>query len=474
MPHEELSLYSQFDTSGTKHSVLESVRGRHFPGLGLESMASLDPRHRRLRARHLRVVLMGLAICGMTTELSWSFAGLAEQTRVAQRQPGSSAALDQAKKLIQNGDPQGALDVLQRADLSASNAADVHTMKGICFAVLGKPVESAAEFDQAIALRPNYAPTYLSSGLAFASFDNLDLALARLSAALRLDPQLPGVRYNYALVLSRAGKFEESEKNVDLELAKKGPRTEPPLELWRLKARDAYYQKKWTDTIDSYGKVLELQPDWAEAYAAMGEALFSLNRNQESMAALTKAVSLDPGDGSSHLFLGRLYQDAGNQDQAIQELEAAHRLRPGDREPIYRLFRIYNVKRDKMNSDRLKKELEDLLASNRAESDSEAKAVVFNNTGIELERKGDFAAALDHYDQAAKTDVVNVVFQRNAALLLCRMGRTQEAIRRLRDILSLDPDDAETLQILSVANELAAGTDAAKKQALPPAQTSHF
>jgi hypothetical protein len=33
------------------------------------------------------------------------------------------------------------------------------------------------------------------------------------------------------------------------------------------------------------------------------------------------------------------------------------------------------------------------------------------------------------------------------------MGRTEEAIRRLRDILDLDPDDAQTLQILSVAKE---------------------
>jgi tetratricopeptide (TPR) repeat protein len=380
----------------------------------------------------------------------------------------------QAKRLIQNGDPQGALALLQQADVSASDAADIHTMKGICFAVLAKPVESAAEFDQAIALRPNYAPAYLSSGLAFASFDNLDLALARLSTALRLDPQLPGIRYNYALVLSRAGRFEESEKNVDLELAKKGPRTEPPLELWRLKARDAYYQKKWIDTIDAYGKVLELQPDWAEAYAAIGEGLFSLNRNQESIAALSKAVSLDPDNGSAHLLLGKLYQDAGKQDQALQELEAAHRLTPGDREPIYRLFRIYNSKGDKGNADRLKKELEQLVASNRAESDSEAKAAVLNNTGIDFEKNGDFNAALDHYDQAAKMDVTNVVLQRNAALLLCRMGRIPEAIRRLRDILSLDPDDAETLQILAVANELAAGKDATKKQTLPPAQASHF
>ena len=130
----------------------------------------------------------------------------------AEAPSGSSALLDQAKKLVQEGDPQGALTVLQQADLHGANASDIHAMKGICLALLSKPIESAAEFEQAIRLRPNYAPNYFSPGLAYATFNNLDRALERLSVALKLDPSLPGVRYNYALVLARAGKYAESEK----------------------------------------------------------------------------------------------------------------------------------------------------------------------------------------------------------------------------------------------------------------------
>jgi tetratricopeptide (TPR) repeat protein len=385
---------------------------------------------------------------------------------------GTPATLDQAKKLVRDGDPQGALTLLQQADLHGPTASDVHAMKGICLALLAKPIESAAEFDQAIALRPNYAPNYFSAGLAFASFDNLDRALERLTTALKLDPALPGLRYNYALVLARAGKYQASEKEADLELAGKGPRTESPLDLWRLKAHDAYYQKKWQDTIDAYHQTLELDPDSAEAYGAIGEALFSLNRSAEAMTTLEKAVALNPDDGGAHALLGKLYQDAGNQDKAITEFEAAIPLRPNDREIIYRLYRIYSLKGDQSNAARLQKQLEDLLASNRAESDSEAKGTVLNNAGVLLEQKGDFAGALDHFDQAAKVDVSNVVFQRNAALLLCKLGKANEAIPRLRDILSIDPDDPETLQILAVAKELAAG-DLAKKQTLPAAQASH-
>jgi tetratricopeptide (TPR) repeat protein len=385
---------------------------------------------------------------------------------------GAAALLDQAKQLVHDGDPQSALSIIEQADIHGTHASDIHAMKGICLALLSKPIQSAAEFEQAIALRPNYAPNYFSSGLAYATFDNLGRALDRLSIALKLDPSLPGLRYNYALVLARAGKYPESEKQVNLELESKDAKTESPLDLWRLKARDAYYQKKWQDTIDAYRKTLELDPDWPEAYAAIGEALFSLNRSEESLTTLEKAASLDPENEVPHALLGKLYQDAGKQDKAISEFETAHRLVPNDREVVYRLYRIYSLKGDSVNGPRLQKELEDLLASNRAEADSETKAMVLNNTGVELEKKGDLAGALEHFDLAAKADVANLVFQRNAALILCKTGKTEEAIRRLRDILSLDSDDAETLQILAVANEVAGGNLAVKKD-LPAAQTSH-
>jgi len=414
-----------------------------------------------------------------------AMAGLIGQTfspaSLAQRQskvpPASTASsdttmlLDQAKKLVHDGDPQSALSILEQADVHGPHASDIHAMKGICLALLSKPIESAAEFEQAIRLRPNYAPNYFSSGLAYASFNNLDRAIERLSVALKLDPSLPELRYNYALVLARAQKYAESEKEVSLELEKKDP-TESALDLWRLKARDAYYQKKWQDTIDAYRKTLNLGPEWPEAYAAIGEALFSLNRPEESMATLEKAASLDPENEITHALLGKLYQDSGKQDKAITELETAHRLMPSDREVTYRLYRIYSLKGDSINAPRLQKDLEDLLASTHAEADSETKAMVLNNSGIELEKKGDLAGALEHYDEAAKTDVSNLVFQRNAALVLCKTGRAEEAIRRLRDILTLDADDAVTLQILAVANEVAAGNLGVKKN-LPSPQTSH-
>ncbi len=121
-----------------------------------------------------------LAVAVATSPIFLRAIGVAQQpSRVppASRASSSAAALlDQAKKLVQEGDPQGALSILQQADLHGANASDIHAMKGICLALLSKPIESAAELEQAITLRPGYAPYYLSAGLAYATFDNLDRA----------------------------------------------------------------------------------------------------------------------------------------------------------------------------------------------------------------------------------------------------------------------------------------------------------
>jgi tetratricopeptide (TPR) repeat protein len=240
---------------------------------------------------------------------------------------------------------------------------------------------------------------------------------------------------------------------VQLELDNAHRKNESLVDLWRLKARDAYDQKKWTEALQSYQKALELQPGWSEAYGAMGEALFSLNRSDESLPMLEKSEALDPDNATTHTLLGKIYQGEDKVQMAITEFEWAQRLEPNDQDVIFRLDRLYIQSGDTANASRTLKLLKDLIARRYNESISEAKASPLNNAGVELEKRGDLQGALNDFDRAAREDATNLIFQRNAALVLCKLGRAEEAIRRLRDILDLDPDDAQTLQILAVAKE---------------------
>ena len=416
-------------------------------------MSSFGYRFRPLTNFLRLILLLSAALSSSSTTCALTCPQNAAKLTGRYRARSNVGLLEHARQLVQRGDVQAALSLLETADLHGSDAADIHALKGVCLALLSRPIESATEFDAAIALRPNDARTYLSAGLAFASFDNLSRALDHLATALKLAPNLPGARYNYALVLARAGRFADSEQQVQMELDSPHARTEPPLDLWRLRARDAYYQKKWLDALQAYQKTVEIEPGWPEAYGAMGEALFSLNRSEESLPMLEKSEALDPENATTHGLLGKVYQGEGKARQAIAEFEWAQRLEPNDQDVVFRLHRLYSQSGDTANASRTLKLLKELIASGYNESISEAKASPLNNAGVELEKQGDLSGALNDFDKAAKEDATNLIFQRNAALVLCRQGRMEEAIRRLLDILALDPDDAQTLQILAVAKE---------------------
>jgi tetratricopeptide (TPR) repeat protein len=79
------------------------------------------------------------------------------------------------------------------------------------------------------------------------------------------------------------------------------------------------------------------------------------------------------------------------------------------------------------------------------------EATASNNTGVELEKSGQYEAALARYRAASDLDPFNAGFRRNLALCLCRLGRWKEGIAELREVLRLNPDDADATRALYLA-----------------------
>jgi len=65
-------------------------------------------------------------------------------------------------------------------------------------------------------------------------------------------------------------------------------------------------------------------------------------------------------------------------------------------------------------------------------------ASVLNSEGIQLEKSGDIRAALAKYRAALDLDPTGFGFRLNYALALCRLGRWQDGIVELREVLRLD------------------------------------
>jgi predicted Zn-dependent protease len=62
-------------------------------------------------------------------------------------------------------------------------------------------------------------------------------------------------------------------------------------------------------------------------------------------------------------------------------------------------------------------------------------------------------AAAEKYRAALDLDPLNSGFRRNLALVLCRLGLWKEGVAELREVLRLDPNDADATKALYIALE---------------------
>jgi len=66
-----------------------------------------------------------------------------------------------------------------------------------------------------------------------------------------------------------------------------------------------------------------------------------LNRSDQALPLIQKALKIDPNLARAHLDLGILYADAGHREEAIREFKTAAHLSPDDPAPHWRLARLY-------------------------------------------------------------------------------------------------------------------------------------
>src|SRR5262249_23693599 len=75
-------------------------------------------------------------------------------------------------------------------------------------------------------------------------------------------------------------------------------------------------------------RALALDPNSAEAYASLGNALWNSWKLADAEAALRKAIALNPNYATAHQWLGRVLLSDGRIDESIRELARAAELDP--------------------------------------------------------------------------------------------------------------------------------------------------
>jgi tetratricopeptide (TPR) repeat protein len=211
----------------------------------------------------------------------------------------AEACYKRARTLQEAGRFGEALPAFEQAIALKPDYAEAHNGRGIALANSQRSGEAVSSFDKAIALKPDYAEAYNNYGLVLQDLNRFDEALAQFDKAIALKPDDARIHKNRGAVLQDLKRLEESVRSYDLAIVLKPDYTDA------FNNRGAVLNEltRLDEAIDSFGKALTLNPDYAEAYNNRGVALQDLGRLEEALADFDKALALRPefSEASSNL-----------------------------------------------------------------------------------------------------------------------------------------------------------------------------
>ena len=170
-------------------------------------------------------------------------------------------------------------------------------------------------------------------------------------------------------------------------------------------ARRALARGDFDATFDHAEALLAAEPENAEAHFLLGIAESATGGVNAGIAALERAVALDP-QGEYRAHLAKLYTLVRREGDAAETLRAAERALPQD-------------------------------------------ALARDTMGCVYARLGDHAAALPHFDAAVALQPANTEFRYNRAVTLNFLGRVDDAEAALEALLALDPAAARAHHLLA-------------------------
>lgn len=166
-----------------------------------------------------------------------------------------------------------------------------------------------------------------------------------------------------------------------------------------------------SDAIANYRKALQINADSPEANAGIGISYARIGDLPQALCFLKRAFELSPACGMLANWLADVHFDLGNFDQAINYYSEAIRL--------------------------------DAMDSN-----------AHNDMADVFRIRGDFTKALEHYEKAVQIDPLDTNAMLEKAQCLVQLGRDQEAMQALDDLIRGFPSSRDCATALVVKGTL--------------------
>jgi Flp pilus assembly protein TadD len=98
---------------------------------------------------------------------------------------------------------------------------------------------------------------------------------------------------------------------------------------------------KMEDALRAYQKAVQINPRYEKAHNNMGIIFYLKGEDEKAMEAFNKALSINPNHIGSHIHLGTLYKKKGQMEKGIESYQKALTIDPHHGETHYNLGLLY-------------------------------------------------------------------------------------------------------------------------------------
>jgi tetratricopeptide (TPR) repeat protein len=228
--------------------------------------------------------------------------------------------------LAAEGDREAAAAQYVEALQLKPDMSEAYNNLGVVLADLGRTDEAFQQFQQAIRRAPDYAEAHNNLGNLLQRQGRLDAAIAEYAAALRARPDYADAHANLAVILAAQGKTQAATLHFEQALRVNPESADAHNNFGNLLRA----QGNLAAAVAHYAEALRLQPANAEAHNNLGVALALQGKPDEALAQLAQALRIKPDYAEAHSNTGNVLQAQGRLDAAIAQYTEALRLQPAN------------------------------------------------------------------------------------------------------------------------------------------------
>jgi eukaryotic-like serine/threonine-protein kinase len=209
---------------------------------------------------------------------------------------------------------------------------------------LGNTSAAEVAFKRAIALRPNYWSVYSWLGEFYFNQARYAEAAAMFQKVIELAPDNYRGYFNLGAVYIFEGRYPEaidaSKRSIDLR---------PTLQAYVNLGAAFFLVRRFEDAVGAFQEGLKLDNRESVIWGNLADALYwTPGRRSEAPDAYRKAISLNrskldvnPRDGGTLAYIAEYSAMLGDNKTALQTLQQAQTLSPGDPEVMFRAALVY-------------------------------------------------------------------------------------------------------------------------------------